>query len=101
MPTDNRSIPYNEDRKLVRDWLFFRRQIENMDPEYWNDPKNVLREALAFPEFCTVPQHIIRGELDRHLGKPHERLIVAPGESGLLRPLHSPGDPPAVDISDL
>jgi hypothetical protein len=82
-------------------WLFFRRQIENMDPEYWNDPKNVLREAMAFPDFCTVPQHVIRAELDKYLGKAHTRLIVAPGEAGLFRPFHSPGDPSTVDILDL
>lgn len=73
-------------------WLFFRRQIENMDPEYWNDPKNVFREALAFPEFCTVPADRIRGEYERYLGKAQTRLIIAPEEAGLgPRLLPAPG----------
>lgn len=48
----------------VPDWYFFRRQIDVADPDYWNDQKNVLREALDHPEWCTVPADIIRGELD-------------------------------------
>lgn len=54
----------------VPDWYFFRKQIDTADPYYWNDQKNVLREALDNPQWCTVPADVIRGELERLMPKP-------------------------------
>jgi len=50
-------------------WYVLRRQVEMMDPDYWNDPKNTLREALDCPWWTTVPASLIRGELEKHLGR--------------------------------
>lgn len=44
-----------------------RRQIEVMDPDYWNQPVNVYREALAHPEWCSAPADYIRGALESFL----------------------------------
>ena len=48
-------------------WYVLRRQIETMDPNYWNDPANMYREALNNPQWTVVPADIIRGELEKHL----------------------------------
>mgnify|MGYP001591707516 CR=1 FL=1 len=48
---------------------FFRRQAEVADPDYWSDPKNVYREALAHPEWCCVSADHIRGKLNEYLPK--------------------------------
>ena len=48
-------------------WYVLRRQIETVDPDYWNDHVNQMREALNNPEWCVVPPDVIRGELARHL----------------------------------
>lgn len=44
-----------------------RRTIELGDPEYWNDPVNVYREALAHPEWATASADYIRGGLENVL----------------------------------
>ena len=44
-----------------------RRQIEVCDPDYWNQPVNVYREALAHPEWATAPPDYIRGALESFL----------------------------------
>lgn len=44
-----------------------RRQIETGDPDYWNDPRNLYREALDHPEWLCVPAEVIRGELEKVL----------------------------------
>jgi len=46
-----------------------RRQIEVQDPDYWNDPKNVLREALLYPEYACVPESLLRAQLESMLPK--------------------------------
>ena len=46
-----------------------RRQIEACDPDYWNDPVNVYREALKFPEWCKVSADYLRGQLEAFLPK--------------------------------
>jgi hypothetical protein len=50
-------------------WYVLRKQVELMDPDYWNDPKNTLREALKHPEWTTVSAEYIRGQLEQYLGK--------------------------------
>ena len=50
-------------------WYVLRRQIETMDPNFWNDPANMYREALNNPLWATVPAEIIRGELEKYLPK--------------------------------
>lgn len=44
-----------------------RRQIEVSDPDYWNQPVNVYREALAHPEWCVASADYIRGALEQFL----------------------------------
>ena len=44
--------------------LVLRRQVELQDPDYWNDMRNVLKEALNYPEYCCVPLNLIRAELE-------------------------------------
>ncbi len=46
-------------------WYFLRKQIECQDPDYWNDMRNVLREALDNPQWTTQPAVIIRGMYDK------------------------------------
>lgn len=46
--------------------LVLRRQVELQDPDYWNDIRNVLKEALNYPEYCCVPLSLIRAELAAH-----------------------------------
>lgn len=53
-----------------------RRQAEEMDPDYWNDPRNVLREALANPEWTTVPADYLRGQLESLLPKAKKGQLV-------------------------
>jgi hypothetical protein len=60
-----------------------RRQIETCDPDYWNDPKNVYREALQFPEFCKVPPEVIRGKLEAILPKGAVQPLRRYGEAVL------------------
>lgn len=72
-------------------WYVLRRQVEVNDPEYWNYPLNVLREALSNPEWATVSAEYIRGELEKHLPKGRGRtalpeaisepIIVAPADA--------------------
>jgi len=53
-----------------------RRQIELADPDYWNDPINVFREAMDHPEWCRVPMDVIRGELEMRLPKNRDKRVV-------------------------
>lgn len=53
-------------------WYVLRRQVEAMDPDYWNDPVNVFRELMKNPEWSTVPEEVIRGELLKYLPKGKE-----------------------------
>lgn len=46
-----------------------RRQIETMDPGYWDDQVNLYRECLEHPEWCRVPADYIRGRLNDVLPK--------------------------------
>jgi hypothetical protein len=55
-----------------------RRQVETMDPDYWNDPKNVFREALRNPQWLTVPAELIRGELEKYLGTTRQAAEGVP-----------------------
>lgn len=55
-------------------WYVIRRQIETMDPEYWNDPKNVFHELLEHPEWVTVPIDDIRGQLEMYLPRKRNAL---------------------------
>jgi len=41
-----------------------RRQIQTGDPNYWNDPVNVYREALENPNWCRVPRSYLVGKLN-------------------------------------
>ena len=49
-------------------WYVLRKQVEVMDPNYWNDPKNTIREALSHPEWTTVSADYLRGELLKYTG---------------------------------
>lgn len=49
-------------------WYVLRKQVEEMDPDYWTDPKNIFREALDNPQWAIVPPDYIRGELEKYLG---------------------------------
>lgn len=53
----------------IPDWYYFRKIAEHGDPYFWNDQVNTLREALANPQWCTVPADVIRGELERLMPK--------------------------------
>lgn len=58
-----------------------RRTIELADPDYWNDPINVYREAMEHPEWCSAPMDVIRGLLNEVLPKArkaHETTLVGP-----------------------
>ena len=44
-------------------WYVLRRQIEVGDPDFWSDPENMIREALANPQWATVPADYLRGKL--------------------------------------
>lgn len=66
----------------VPDWYFFRRQIDFADPDYWSDQKNVLREALDNPQWCTVPADIIRGELERLMPKAAAKPSISTAQTG-------------------
>jgi len=54
-----------------------RRQVETMDPDYWNDPKNVLREALDNDQWATVSADTIRGEIDRMIPGKKKKVVLA------------------------
>lgn len=51
-----------------------RRQIQTGDPDYWNKPQNIYREALANPNWCKVPISVIRGKLEASL--PKAKLVT-------------------------
>ena len=53
-----------------------RRQIQTCDPNYWNEPINTYREALANPNWCRVPRAVIQGKLNDLL--PKGKQIVTP-----------------------
>ena len=46
-------------------WYVLRKQVEVADPDYWNYPVNVMREALEHPQWATIPLDMIRGELNQ------------------------------------
>jgi hypothetical protein len=50
-------------------WYVLRKQAELGDPEYWNRPVNIYREALANPQWATVPAEYLRAALDQYLPK--------------------------------
>lgn len=56
-------------------WYVLRKQIQITDPNYWNDPVNIYREALAHPEWSTVSAEYLRGQLAELLPKG-EKVIV-------------------------
>jgi hypothetical protein len=56
-----------------------RRQVEMQDPDYWNDIRNVLREALLYPEYTCVPVSLIRAELESHLPKGTKVTVTKEG----------------------
>ena len=56
-----------------------RRQVEMQDPDYWNDLRNVLREALLYPEWTCVPASLIRAELESHLPKGTRVTVTKEG----------------------
>jgi hypothetical protein len=64
--------------------LLLRRQVELQDPDYWNDMRNVLKEALNYPEYCCVPLSLIRSELESLQPKGNRTVIRKEGlvESG-------------------
>ena len=41
-----------------------RRQIEVMDPDYWNSPLNFLRECMDHPYWVTADINVVRGMLE-------------------------------------
>ena len=47
----------------------FRKMADTGDPEYWNRPVNLYREALDHPEWCKVPRWYIAAELEKVLPK--------------------------------
>ena len=47
----------------------FRKMADTADPDFWNKPSNLYREALAHPEWCKVPRWYIVGELEKLLPK--------------------------------
>ena len=49
-------------------WYVLRRQVEVGDPDYWNDPVNVMREAMENSQWSTLPADYIRGELLKYVG---------------------------------
>lgn len=61
--------------------LVLRRQVELQDPDYWNDIRNVLKEALNYPEYCCVPASMIRAELEAN--QPRGTKLIA-GKEGLV-----------------
>lgn len=65
-----------------------RRQVEEQDPDYWNDMRNVLREALLYPEWTCVPISLIRAELEAHLPKGTK---VTVGKEGIVERRGSEG----------
>lgn len=76
-----RQLPPSQDKSK---WVKFlsapagyvlRRQIELADPDYWNDPINVYREAMEHPEWCSVPMDTIRGMLNDLLPKARKPLV--------------------------
>ena len=56
-----------------------RRQVEMQDPDYWNDLRNVLREALLWPEWTCVPASLLRAELESHLPKGTKVSVTKEG----------------------
>lgn len=56
-----------------------RRQVETQDPDYWNDMRNVLREALLLPEYTCVPMSLIRAELEALLPKGTKVAVTKEG----------------------
>lgn len=59
--------------------LVLRRQVEMQDPDYWNDLRNVLREALLYPEYTCVPLSLIRSELEALLPKGTKVSVTKEG----------------------
>lgn len=60
-------------------WYYLRRQVDTGDPDYWKDPVNTMREALARPIWATAPASYIRGELMKYLGVNDKVIAFAPG----------------------
>ncbi len=59
-------------------WYVLRRQVEVMDPDYWNSTANTLHEALRNPQWTTVPASILRGELEKYMPGTKEKKLVVP-----------------------
>jgi len=73
--------------------LVLRRQVELQDPDYWNDMRNVLKEALNYPEYCCVPMSLIRAELEALQPRGNRTVIRKEGlvESRKPAPAIVPG----------
>jgi len=52
-----------------------RRTIETMDPDYWADETNFLRECLDNPQWLHVPVDMIRGLLEARLPKSQRKEL--------------------------
>lgn len=55
-----------------------RRIAETGDPQYWNDPRNMLKEVIENPWFATMPLWYIRGQYEALLPKGTTVALFGP-----------------------